>query len=125
MALLLLPSGPSNLLRTNTTTTESCIQPIMNAFWKYLIPKRGKPSHSGNVGTDLDALHQNSFHTNTDMYKKIWSKQTHYADGLGFTTEHTVFGNVLPRETRLYGASWDLKIEDTTKDLEQHYTPPA
>jgi hypothetical protein len=80
-------------------------------------------SGNSNTMTYLNTLHNNSIHKDSIVYKSIWSEQTNYKDDLGVKKDCTVFGVSLTAETRLYGGSWDLNIEDKKSSIDERYVP--
>jgi hypothetical protein len=44
-------------------------------------------------------------------------------DDLGVKKGRTVFGVSLTGETRLYGGSWDLNIEEKKRSIDERYVP--
>ena len=73
--------------------------------------------------TDLNTLHNNSIHKDSVLYESVWLEQTNYKDNLGVKKDRTVFGVSLTAETRLYGGSWDLNIEDKKRSIDERYVP--
>jgi hypothetical protein len=69
----------------------------------------------------LNTFHNNSFHKDAAIYERDWSEQTNYKDNLGVKIDCTVFGVSLMEETRLYGGSWHLNIEDKRKSRHGQY----
>ena len=57
------------------------------------------------------------------MFERVWSEQTDYKDDLGVKNDRSVFGVSVTGETRLYGGSWDLNIEDNKRSLDERYVP--
>jgi hypothetical protein len=80
-------------------------------------------SGNSNTMTDLNTLHNNSIHKDSAMYESIWLEQTNYKDDLCVKKDRTVFGVSLTGETRLYGGSWDLNIEDKKRSIDERYVP--
>jgi hypothetical protein len=78
-------------------------------------------SGNSNTMTNLNTLHNNSIHKDSAMYERVWLEQTNYKDDLGVKKDRTVFGVSLTGETRLYGGSWDLKIEDKKRLIDERY----
>jgi hypothetical protein len=80
-------------------------------------------SGNSNTMTDLNTLHNNSIHKDSVLYESVWLEQTNYKDDLGVKKDRTVFGVSLTAETRLYGGSWDLNIEDKKRSIDERYVP--
>lgn len=76
------------------------------------------PAKRSSLGTDLDALHSLSLHTDKEKYNKLWERQTSSTDSLG-VDEPNAFPKCKkkPSQTRKYGGSKDVQLANQVREV--------